>query len=191
MKEAVKELAEELNFHPDPIAHHLRTGKGLVIGVIVPRIDRHFFASVIGGIQNIAQQHGYSVIISQSNESYEKEIESIKAMLNKKVDGIIMSIASQTVDYKHLCQLMEVVPVVFFDRIPKLDSIDYVVNDNFQIGYKAVEHLIKQGYKKIAHYAGPQNLLQYRERLAGYKKALEDNNLEFREEFIYQVLQPF
>lgn len=185
MKEAVRGLARELNFHPDPVAHHLRTGRGLVIGVIVPRIDRHFFASVIGGIQSVAQSHGYSVIISQSNESYDKEVEAIKAMLNKKVDGIIISIASETEDYKHLSQMMERVPVIFFDRIPDLPDIDYVINDNFMMGYKAVEHLAARGYKRVVHFAGPQSLLEYRERLAGYKQAVNDLKLEFHDEYIF------
>ena len=185
MKLAVKELAEELNFQPDPVAHHLRTGRGLVIGVIVPRIDRHFFASVIGGIQSVAQSHGYSVIIAQSGESSEKEIEAIKAMLNKKVDGIIISIACENQNHKHLQQLIERLPVIFFDRIPDIKDIDFVVNDNFLIGYKAVEHLYKNGYKKIAHFAGPQSLLEYRERLNGYKEAIKDFGLEQNDDFIF------
>lgn len=185
MKQAVNELAEKLNYQPDPIAHHLRTGKGLVIGVIVPRIDRHFFASVIGGIQSVAQESGYSVIISQSNESYEKEIEAVKAMANKKIDGLAISIAAQTTDYRHLEQLMaRGIPVVFFDRIPDMPNIDCVVDNNYKIGYEAVRHLYNQGCRKIAHYAGPQTLLEYRNRLAGYKQALEDFGLEYRDEYV-------
>lgn len=185
MKQAVNELAEKLNYQPDAIAHHLRTGKGLVLGVIVPRIDRHFFASVIGGIQHVAQQAGYSVIISQSNELYEKEREAVKAMANKKIDGLAISIAAETTDYKHLQQLMDRgIPVVFFDRIPNLEAIDSVSNDNFQIGYEAVEHLVQQGCKRIAHFSGPLSLLAYQQRLAGYKKALEHFKIPFREEYV-------
>lgn len=185
MKQAVNELAEKLNYQPDPIAHHLRTGKGLVIGVIVPRIDRHFFASVIGGIQSVAQESGYSVIISQSNESYEKEIEAVKAMANKKIDGLAISIAAKTTEYKHLEQLMaRGIPVVFFDRIPDLKEIDCVVDDNYKMGYEAVKHLYEQGCRRIAHFAGPQTLLEYRNRLAGYKQALIDLELEYREEYV-------
>ncbi|MGL4292904.1 MAG: LacI family DNA-binding transcriptional regulator [Bacteroidales bacterium] len=185
MKQAVNELAEKLNYQPDPIAHHLRTGKGLVIGVIVPRIDRHFFASVIGGIQSVAQENGYSVIISQSNESYEKEVEAVKAMANKKIDGLAISIAAQTADYRHFQQLMDRgIPVVFFDRIPDMPNIDCVVDNNYKIGYEAVKHLHKQGCRKIAHYAGPQSLLEYRNRLAGYKQAIEDLGLEYKEEYV-------
>lgn len=185
MKQAVNELAAKLNYQPDPIAHHLRTGKGLVIGVIVPRIDRHFFSSVIGGIQSVAQESGYSVIISQSNESYEKEVEAVKAMANKKIDGLAISIAAQTTDYRHLQQLMDRgIPVVFFDRIPDMSNIDCVVDNNYKIGYEAVRHLYDQGCRKIAHYAGPQTLLEYRNRLAGYKQALEDFGLEYKDEYV-------
>ena len=84
MKAAVLELAKKMNYHPDPVAHHLRTGKGFVIGVIVPRIDRHFFASVIGGIESIAHENGYSVLVSQSNERYDDEKAIVKTMMSKK-----------------------------------------------------------------------------------------------------------
>ena len=185
MKQAVNELAEKLNYQPDPVAHHLRTGKGLVLGVIVPRIDRNFFASVIGGIQAVAQEAGYSVIISQSNESYEKEREAVKAMATKKVDGLAISIASETTDYKHLEQLIaRGIPVVFFDRIPDKENIDCIYNDNFQTGYQAVKHLAEQGCRRIVHFAGPQTLLQYRNRLAGYKKAIQDLGLEWSEDYV-------
>lgn len=185
MKEAVKELAEKLNYQPDPIAHHLRTGRGLVIGVVVPRIDRYFFASVIGGIQTVAEQNGYSVIISQSGESYEKEVEAVRAMANKKIDGLCISISAQTTDYRHLEQLMgRGTPIVFFDRVPDMEEINCVFDDNYQIGYKAVEHLYEQGCRRIAHFAGPQTLLEYRNRLLGYKQALTDLGLEYREELV-------
>ena len=185
MKQAVMELAETLNYQPDPVAHHLRKGKGLVLGIIVPRIDRNFFASVIGGIQAVAQEAGYSVIISQSNESYQKEREAVKAMATKKVDGLAISITSETTDYKHLEQIMaRGIPVVFFDRIPDKDNIDCIYNDNFKVGYEAVKHLAEQGCKRIVHFAGPQTLLQYRNRLAGYKKAISDLNLEWNEDYV-------
>ena len=185
MKQAVMELAKELNYQPDPIAHHLRTGKGLVIGVIVPRIDRHFFASVIGGIQSVAQKNGYSVIISQSNESYEEEVEAVRALANKKIDGLAISIAAQTSDYTHLRQLSERnVPIVYFDRIPDLDQIDCVVDHNYKMGYDAVCHLYDQGCRRIAHFAGPQTLLEYRNRYYGYKQALQDKGIVYREEYV-------
>lgn len=187
MKQAVQELAEKLNYQPDPVAHQLRTGKGLVLGVIVPRIDRHFFASVIGGIQSIAQENGYSVIISQSNESYEKEVEVVKAMANKKIDGLAISISAQTTNYYHLEQLIERgIPVVFFDRIPELSQVDCVIDDNYKIGYDAVRHLFEQGCQKIAHFSGPHTLIQYRERMAGYKQALLDFGLPYRPEYVVE-----
>lgn len=187
MKAAVHELADKLNYQPDPIAHHLRTGKGLVLGVIVPRIDRQFFASVIRGIQSVAQENEYGVIIAESNESYEKEIEAVKALVNKKVDGIAISISANTTDYSHLTRLMERgMPVVFFDRIPDMPGIDYVISNNYQVGYEAVCHLYEQGCRRIVHFAGPLNLLQYRERLAGYRQAILDLGLEYREEYVIE-----
>ena len=102
MKQAVMELAEKLNYQPDPVAHHLRTGKGLVLGIIVPRIDRNFFASVIGGIQAVDQEAGHSVIISKANETYQKERGAVKDMATKQVDGRGISIQSQQKKEKQL-----------------------------------------------------------------------------------------
>lgn len=189
MKRAVVELAREMNYHPDPIAHHLRTGRGSVIGVIVPRIDRNFFASVIGGVERVAGLAGYSVIISQSNELYENEKAAVKAMLAKKVDALAVSLAAETTDYSHFEPFFSKnIPLVFFDRIPEHLNVNKIQVNNYEAAYQSVIHLIKQGCRKIVHLAGPQSLNVYRDRLNGYRQALIDNNLTVSSSFIKEAI---
>ena len=186
MRKAVQELAAELNYIPDPVAHHLRTGKGNVLGIVVPRIDRNFFASIISSFQKTAQKQSYNIIIAASNENQEEELAAIKALLSKKVDGIAISLSAATVNpnYEELCSSHNT-PVIFFDRIPENCNTDTVSNDNFQIGYDAVMQFRKNGCKRIGHFAGPMNLKIYVDRFEGYKKALKDHELEENNRFIY------
>lgn len=185
MIKAVKELAEQMNYHPDPVAHHLRTGRGSVIGVVVPRIDRNFFSSVIGGIERVAGKAGYSVIISQSNELYENEKAAVKAMFMKKVDALAVSLAAETTDYSHFEPFFSKnIPVVFFDRIPEELAVNKVIVNNFEAAYQSVVHLLEQGCQNIAHLAGPQTLNVYRERLRGYKQALIDQGIPINPQWI-------
>ncbi|MCP9612129.1 LacI family DNA-binding transcriptional regulator [Coprobacter tertius] len=187
MKAAVLELAEKMNYHPDPVAHHLRTGKGLVLGVVVPRIDRHFFSSVIGGIESVAYANGYGVLVSQSNEKYEDEKSIVKTMMAKKIDGLAVSLASETIDYSHFENVMKNrIPLVFFDRVPLSHVSCTVEVDNFTAAYKVVCHLISQGCKRIAHLAGPLSISVYRQRYEGYLKALEDSGLKMMPELIIE-----
>ncbi len=187
-REAVQKLAKELNYIPDPVAHHLRTGKGNVLGIIVPRIDRNFFATIISSFQNQAQKHGFQVIIAASGESEEQEANAIKAMIAKKVDGVAVSLSTETQNpvYDEMLSQHKI-PLVYFDRLPSPDTAcDSVCNDNFQIGYDAVVQLYKLGCRKICHFAGPMVQLSYSERYKGYRKALEDYGLPFHDEWLFQ-----
>ena len=186
-REAVKQLARELNYIPDPIAHHLRTGRGNVLGIIVPRIDRNFFASIISSFQSAAQAAGFQIIIAASNESAEEEFSCLKSLIQKKVDGIAISLSVNTqnaADYAELSQ-MHNIPLVFFDRLP-IDWQDYdtISNDNYQIGYDCVLQLHRRGCEKIGHFAGPQNQRSYIDRYRGYRQALDDLHLSFRQDWI-------
>ncbi len=186
-KKAVNKLAQELNYRPNSIALSLRQRKTNTIGVIIPEIVHFFFSTVISGIEDIAYDAGYSVIISQSNESYEREVMDTQALFNNRVDGILMSVSKETRDYKHIETVHKSgVPIVFFDR--KCDAFESstVMVDDFDGGYQATDHLIKQGYTNIAHLAGPSNLEITRQRKMGYKKALEDHGLRFSENMIIQ-----
>lgn len=187
-RNAVQKLAKELNYMPDPVAHHLRTGKGNVLGIVVPRIDRNFFATIISSFQIQAQKHGYQVIIAASGESEEQEANAIKAMLAKKVDGLAVSLSTETQNpiYDELLAQHNT-PLVYFDRLPGPNSeIDSVCNDNFQIGYDAVIQLYKLGCRKICHFAGPLVQQSYADRYKGYRKALADLELPYRDEWMFQ-----
>lgn len=186
---AVQKLAKELNYIPDPVAHHLRTGKGNVLGIIVPRIDRNFFATIISSFQMEAQKHGFQVIISASCESEDQELNAVKAMIAKKVDGVAMSLSTETQNpiYEELLSQHRI-PLVYFDRLPNSspEGCDSVCNDNFQIGYDAVMQLYKLGCRKICHFAGPLVQQSYADRYKGYRKGLEELGLPFRDEWMFQ-----
>jgi len=186
-REAVKKLARELNYMPDPIAHHLRTGRGNVLGVVVPRIDRNFFASFISSFQSAAQAAGFQIIIAASNERADEEYAALKSLIQKKVDGIALSLSVNTqnaAEYANLSQ-MHNIPLVFFDRLP-VDWQDYdtISNDNYQIGYDAVIQLHRRGCQKIGHFSGPQNQRSYIDRFRGYRQALDDLHLDYRQEWV-------
>lgn len=186
MKAQVMALADELHFQPNPVATHLRTGKSSVIGVIVPRIDRNFFASAISGIEQVANKNGYNVILSQSGEHYETEKTIAKTFLNKKVDALIVSLSAETNNYTHFQPFINKgTPIVFFDRVPDGLDVSKVEVNNFEAAYEATKHLIDQGCKKIFHLAGPQTLSVYRNRLQGYLMAMRDNKLIVEENWIF------
>lgn len=187
MRDAVQKLAKELHYIPDPVAHHLRTGKGNVLGIIVPRIDRNFFAAIISSFQQTASKHNYQVVIAASGESQAEEENAIKALVQKKVDGIAISLSINSInpDYEALLDAQNI-PLVYFDRLPEGAETDTVTNDNFQVGYDAVMQFHKIGCRKIAHFAGTLNQLAYAERYRGYRKALEDLGLPYNEDWFFQ-----
>jgi len=183
-KKAVIKLARKLNYQPNSIASSLRTGKGNTIGVIIPRISRHFFSTVIGGIEEVANQAGYNVLICQSHESYEKEVENVKALVNGRVDGLLVSIATETNDYRHFKMAKDRgIPLIFFDRVFSELGVSRVVLDDEEGAYQATKHLIEQGCNRIAHLAGPEHINVYYNRRAGYMKAMEEAGLKIREEY--------
>lgn len=154
-KKLVSAKAKELKYQTNFIAAGLRTKRSNSIGILVPHITSNFFASAIDGIQKIVSDNGYYTIICQSNENYHDELDQIKSLLSCKVEGVILSISSDTKDFEHLETLQAYdVPFVLFDRIaPGFDTPTVEAND-FTGGFQAVEHLIKRGRKKIAHLEG-------------------------------------
>jgi LacI family transcriptional regulator len=175
-KKQINDLAKNLNYQPNTVALSLRQSKTHTIGIIIPEIAHFFFSAVISGIEDIAHNAGYHVIITQSNESFEREVMNTKALFNSRVDGILMSVSRETENYDHLQSLLDYdIPLVFFDRIiDSLNACKVIVNDE-QGAYEATTHLIEQGCYRIAHLAGPQNLGISKNRLNGYKAALADN----------------
>lgn len=179
-KKNVLKMAKKLNYQPNMIAAALRNGRSNTLGIIVPTVDRTFFSAVVKGIEDIANQKGYNVMIAQSYDDPKKEKATIEALLNAQVDGVIASFAKGASNLDHYKRITEKgLPLILFDRSNDLLGVSQVVIDDFQGGYKAVDHLIAQGCKRIAHFTGNQNLNIYAERLRGYKAALEAHDIAF------------
>lgn len=185
-KKAVIELASQLNYTPNSFAVNLRTKESKTIGLIIPTIVHHFFSNVIKGILEEAEKRDYLVIILQSDENFELEKKQIKLLINKRVDGIIISLSNGTGDFFHLNEILsQKIPLVLFDKIAKIVECSKVMINDQKAAYDAVDYLIKKGYKKIAHFRGayiPQNSI---DRFLGYKKALEDNQIEYNPSLVY------
>lgn len=184
-KEKIKAVADRLGYRPNTLASNLRNKKSNTIGIVVPLINRHFFSSVISGVEDIAFKAGYNVVISQSNDLAAKEISIVQSMFSNRVDGLIISIAMQSTSFEHLKLFKKKqIPLVFFDRaVPEIDT-DKIVVDDFDGAFRVTQHLIEQGYQRIAHLAGPQNLTTYLDRKNGYIEALRKNNITFDESLI-------
>jgi LacI family transcriptional regulator len=186
-KKAVQKAAQKLNYHPNQIAAALRNGKSNVIGIIVPTVDRSFFSSVVRGIEEIANQAKYNVMICQSYDDYDKEVATVEALLRSRVDGIIASFAKQTRDFDHFLKAKQRgIPVILFDRSNDELEVSHVVVDDYLGAFKATEHLAQQGCTRIAHFAGLQRISIYRDRLRGYKDALSANGLKFKESLVIE-----
>ncbi len=181
----VKKLAKKLNYSPNPIARSLKSNKTNVIGVIVPEIEHDFFSSAISGIEEVAYHSGYTILVCQSNESYEREVVNTNALMHQRVAGLIVSISQSTKNGNHFKELINRgIPIVFFDRVCNDISANKVVIDDAKSAFDAVTHLIERGRKKIAHLAGPKDLKICELRLKGYKNALKKANLPLLNKFI-------
>lgn len=186
-REKIKAAALELGYQPNILASNLRTRKSNTIGIVVPLINRHFFSSVISGVEDVAFAAGYNVVISQSNDEFLKEQRIVQSMFSNRVDGLIISIAMKTLKFDHF-QLFskKKIPLVFFDRVVNEIESDKVVVDDFDGGYRVTSHLIEQGCRRIAHLTGPLNLLTYNDRKRGYTEALKVNELPVDEALIIE-----
>lgn len=184
-KVRVKELAEKLHYAPNPIAQSLKNNKTSTIGILVPEIKHDFFSSAISGIEEVAYQSGYTIILSQSNESFEREVVNTNALMNHRVAGIIVSISQSTKNGDHFQLLLDRnIPLVFFDRVCDDINANKVVIDDESSALSAVKYLLDNGYKKIAHFAGPKELDICKKRLRGYKSALENAGINFNPDLV-------
>ena len=187
-KRAVHELAEKLNYQPNAGALSLKQRRSNTIGVIIPEIVHYFFSSVISGIEDVAYDAGFNVIICQSNERYEREVANARTLLASRVDGVLISISKHTFDFQHLMNLQKNnVPMVFYDRIVPGLRADQVIIDDFDASYRVTRHLIDTGRKRIAHFTGPQNLLIGQHRKDGYLKALKEAGIEIESGLIIEA----
>ena len=171
-KKAVNELAEKLNYQPNIVALSLRQSKTNTIGVIIPELVHFFFSTVISGIEDVAYSAGYNVIISQSNESLEREKTDIKALFNSRVDGMLISVSRETNNFDHIDNILaKGVPMVFFDRVYDNPNSSKIIVDDLSGAKEATAHLIEQGCQHIAHLEGSPNLEITKQRLEGYIQA--------------------
>ncbi len=184
-KRLVLEYAEKMHYRPNPIALSLKENRSLSIGVIVPEIANNYFSQAINGIEAAAYDRGYHVVIFQSQESYEREVEKVEHLAARRVDGLLMSLSSNTVDISHLKTLGERgLPLVFFDRIPADIETHKVVADNFHGAFQATAHLLETGRRRIAHITSQPGLSITKERLSGYLAALEQYAVPFDENLV-------
>ncbi|MBN1352087.1 LacI family DNA-binding transcriptional regulator [candidate division KSB1 bacterium] len=187
-KDKIKHLAEELNYRPNIIAKSLVQKRTNTIGVIFPEITFSFFPEVLKGIEEVAYQSGFHVIITISDDQSEREKEAIQSLEAKQVDGILISIAQNTTDPAPFLNLKnENIPFVFFDRyINGFDANRVLINDR-QGAFDLTNHLAKLGYKTIGHLTGPMSVSICRDRMTGYREALKANHLKFNQEFVIET----
>lgn len=184
-RERIKAQAYEMGYQRNKFASSLRKRRTDTIGVVVPRLNSYFMATAIAGIEKITNQHGYGLIISQSQESGKQEVSCISTLFNSRVDGLLISLAFDTENVDHFrIMLNKEIPVVFFDRVAECNNTISVVIDNYRAGYEVTKHLIDQGCRRIVHLGG--NLLRnvYSERYNGYRQAMKENGIKFSEELL-------
>jgi len=188
-KKLVLKTAASMNYKQNRLAQSLRSGKSNNVGVIVPRIDSNFYASVIRGIEDELNPKGYHVIICQTHEDPKRETENIHTLIDAQVDGILMAVTDDSDETKDSFQrvLKKNVPLIFFDRTIDFEGVSTVTVDDFNSSYLTTKHLINQGCKNIAHLARNQSLDLFKNRFLGYKQALLDNGITFKEEYVIPI----
>ena len=182
----IAEAAQELGYRSNMFASSLRSKRTHTIGVIVPRLNSNFMSSVLAGMEDAASSEHYNLIITQSLEKREKEKTNAHTMFNKRVDGLLISLAYDTENISHLQPFFNKgIPVVFFDRTYPHSESTSIVIDNYQAAYDVTKHLLDKGCKRIMHLGG--NVLRdvYSERLRGYKRALQDYKISFDDKLHY------
>lgn len=185
-KKHVQEMARELHYTPNKSAINLKEKKSRIIGIILPNLLDHFFTRSIYGVEQFATQNGYNVIISQTHDELEKEIQSANMLLRSRVDGLIVAISKHTKDFSHLDQFEDLgIPVVYYTRNPSFNlNCHKVLGNTFQGCYQATKFLIDRGHQKIAYLGGPKMINFTHDRFNGYINALKDNGLPFDASFV-------
>lgn len=186
--EKVKNLAREWNYTPNPLAMGLLRQQTKTIGVIVPDLVTYFYASIISGIEQIARDNGYYVIIKSSYESFEKEKECLEHLLLSRVEGLIVCLSQETNQFEHFDNIIKnEIPLVFFDRVCRTDEVPSVVADNREASLQITRHFFEGGARRIAFIAGPQHLNITRERVLGYQDGLRECGLEISEDLLQYI----
>lgn len=184
-REAVEKAAREMGYERNIVASNLRRGSSRIVGIVVPRVNRNFFANAIGGAEEVLNAAGYSVIICQSMEDIESEKTALKTLRNYRVAGVLLSHEINSAKGDHIKEILRDTPVVQFDRVfPDVPGAK-IVGANCDGAFKATKHLIEAGYRRIGTIAGYMSSLAYVERLAGYRMALESEGMAFDPELVY------
>ena len=190
-KDAVNGVSKSLKYIPNTVAASFRNKKTKTIGLIVPQISYFFFPSVVRGIEEIVHNRGYNLLILQSNESYEREIENLNILIANNVEGFLASVSLETKNFDHFQHIVDIeLPIVFFDRVVNDMNVDTVLVDDVTGSFKAVNHLLDAGRKRVAICVGNLNLLISRNRLQGYKTALIQKGIPIDEELIISCETP-
>jgi LacI family transcriptional regulator len=184
-RKKISDAAKELGYRSNNFASSLRSKRTNTLGVIVPRLNSNFMSAAIAGMESVANEEGYNLIISQSLESTKKEIANAHTMFNNRVDGLLVSLAYDTIDINHLEPfLRKKTPVILFDRTYENSQCLGIVIDNYKAAYEVTKHLISQGCERIVHLGGNITRNVYLDRLNGYKQALADSRIPFDESLV-------
>ncbi len=190
-KDRIKAYADHYNYRPNNLALQLRNQKTKVIGIVLPQIVHHFFSTVIKGIEHEASQRGYSIMVCFSNDIAQKESETIDVLTNGSVDGLLVSLAKETLEkgsFKHFNRLIDnQVPLVLFDRTHNSLSCDKVIVDDVGAGYKATKYLLDTGCKRIGMLTTPEHVIVGLERRMGYEKALKERQIGVDEDIVVKI----
>lgn len=185
-KKKIFDLANKIGYRTNLFARNLRTQETKTIGFLIHELTSNFCTCVLAGVEKVTTKAGYDLIIAHSSESYEKEVANARNLFNKRVDGLIASLAFDTKNLDHFKSFSDkAVPVVFFDRVEKNSGNTVVVIDNYKSGYLATKHLIDMGCKRIAHLTSSLTRNVYSDRLRGYKAALKEGGLSFNENMLF------
>lgn len=189
MREKVKALAKELHYQPNPVALNLKYHKSQTIGVVMPKVVHFMFSTMISGILEEAEKYGYNVLISESNQKYDREVRIVGDFMWGKVDGLIICFSNQTRNFAHIKQILNAaIPLIMLDKSTDALTADQVVVDDYEGAYAAVEHLIEQGYQRIAHINGNETLHHSHARMLGYLDALKKHKMPIDESLIFKAV---
>jgi LacI family transcriptional regulator len=190
-KDKIQKYAKEHNYKPNFNALSLKNRQTKTLGIIIPNMLNYFFAQVFNGVERVANEKGYKIISCISNESFDKEVETIEMLSNGSIDGFILSLAEETVlknDFRHFEEVLaNGTPIVMFDRVAENIKCDKVVTDNFHSARSTVKHLVKTGHKNIAFISTISNLEIGKRRNSGYLKGLEDHNIKVDKNLIINI----
>ncbi|TGE23472.1 LacI family DNA-binding transcriptional regulator [Hymenobacter metallicola] len=182
-RQAILEVARQLDYQPNLLAQSLKSSETYTIGVLIPDIERPFFATAVSGIQQVAAESGYRVMICQSKESYQTEVSNVQALIASRVDGLLICHSRETENFDHVrADACRGIPVVHFDRVCNEVNSAQVMLDDWGGAFAVTEHLILEGCERIAILAGPDALLISKQRIGGYLNALHHYGIEPREE---------